>query len=232
MIPTYDVTPVVPSPLPACDMPKHDDISEEGFGGFRGTWFIGRAHMRGAEETLRRETEVLDWLDRVSRDADMFEKLALAIENQDADVFSDDAVTQDVRDGLNELAVPPSEFDPLGGLEVGVAGLSVALSAVGCLTAASCRSHATENSWSDCPVVFFSAHAWRVEQFAGLIAAQDCGLDSDRGMLTIYGASVRDTHRLAEQILADRARIWRRPEHLRRFRAPRQGFTQMELGDS
>lgn len=39
-------------------------------------------------------------------------------------------------------------------MEVGVAGLSLALTALGCLSVASCRSH-PERSWSPVPVVVF-----------------------------------------------------------------------------
>ena len=72
----------------------------------------------------------------------------------------------------------------------------------------------TLHSWSNCPVVFFAAPAWRVEILAGLIASERCGLDADRNMLTIYAASVSDLHNLAQRILAERGRFRRRPDHL------------------
>ena len=57
-------------------MPKRDDITEEGFGYFRGTWFIGRVRWRDAEQTVRREADVLEWLDDVAHTAEMFDTLA------------------------------------------------------------------------------------------------------------------------------------------------------------
>lgn len=47
MIPAADIKPDVPSPLPNCSMPSADEISEEGFGGFRGTWWIGHLPLKG-----------------------------------------------------------------------------------------------------------------------------------------------------------------------------------------
>ena len=71
---------------------------------------------------------------------------------------------------------------PLDGLEVGVSGLCHALSALGCLTAASCRAHPGPHSWTECPVVLFRAETWRVELLADLISAEGCGLGEDRDM--------------------------------------------------
>ena len=140
-------------------------------------------------------------------------------------------LTPEIRQGLERVVIPDSDYDPLDGLEVGVAGLSLALSAVGCLTAASCRSHPTEHSWSDYPVVLFAAPPWRVEILAQMLAPERCGLGAGRDMLSIYAASVRHMHNLAERILAERARLRRRPEHLKPRRTPRRRWGQMQLGD-
>jgi hypothetical protein len=110
-------------------------------------------------------------------------------------------------------------YVPLDGLEIGVAGLAHALASVGCLTAASCRSHVSDRSWSDCPVVFFAAPAWRLELLADLIAAAGCGLEADRGMLPIVAPSIVHMHALGEKIVAERGSFRRKPDH---WRSPRR----------
>lgn len=229
MIPIADVTPTVARPLPSCEMPKAEDISEEGFGYFRGTWFIGRVRLRDAEAVIRHETDVLAWLDHVASDAQAFELLAKAIEDADADSLPEPLRAEAIRTGLHGFLVDPADLDPLEGLEIGVAGLSHALSAVGCLTAASCRGHHTDRAWSDHPVVFFAAPAWRVELLADLISSERCGIDADRGMLTVYAASVGDMHRLAERILSERDRFRRMPDHLRPPSRPQRDDRQTRL---
>lgn len=231
MIPTVEITPEIPSATPNCTLPPREEVSEEGFGSFRGTWFIGRVPLAEAEEIVREETEILNWLDRNAASPDDFEVLARAIETQEtADVAAD--LGREVPVGLDLLATDGGDVFPLNGLEVGVSGLCHTLSAVGCLTAASCRSHLKQRSWSNVPVVFFRAPTWRVERLMELIAAGRCGLGEDRGMLTIHAASVTDLHRLAERLLAERGRFRRMPDHLRPVRASQVGAEQLgfELG--
>ena len=97
-----------------------------------------------------------------------------------------------------------------GGLEIGVAGLTYVLSMVGFLTAASCRAHAGERSWSDCPVVLFGAHRWRA--VVGRICRHGAmWIGSDRGMLTVYVPSVADLMVLARQLFDRRSVFRRRP---------------------
>ncbi len=116
------------------------------------------------------------------------------------------------------------------GLEIGVAGITHALSAIRCLTAASCRSHISSHSWSDCPVVFFAAPAWRLELLAELIAAARCGLRADRNMLSIVAPSITHMHGLAQSIVAERGRFRRKPDHWRsRLLSHRPPQTQLEL---
>jgi hypothetical protein len=85
----------------------------------------------------------------------------------------------------------------------------------GCLTAASCRWHSRDRSWSDCPVVFFAAPAWRLELLAELIADTGCGLHADRGVLAIYAPSIVQVHALGERIVTERGRFRRKPDHWR-----------------
>lgn len=85
MIPQADITPSVPSPLPTCTMPAREDITEEGFGYFRGTWLVGRVPVSEAHATVAYESEVIDWLDQVASSAEDFELLASAIEAGETD---------------------------------------------------------------------------------------------------------------------------------------------------
>ncbi len=227
MIPTADVTPRVPSPLPTCTMPSADEITEEGFGYFRGTWWIGRVPVDEAQATLTEEAEIIHWLDRVATTPDEFELLASAIENQYDGELPEALHTAAVATRFEGFLGDVNDGAPLEGLEIGVAGLTHALSAIQCLTAASCRWHISTRSWSDCPVVLFAARQWRLEILADLIAAEGCGLGQDRGMLTVYGASIRGTHRLAQRILDERRRFRRMPDHWRRPpRPPRSRHVQ------
>jgi hypothetical protein len=203
-------------------MPKPDEISDEGFGYFRETWFIGHVSVAQATVTLREEAEILDWLDDMAAGPDDFEQLAAAIENNDRDLITEPLLSAALRGGLGRFLVDDDDVAPLSALEIGVAGLTHALSTVRCLTAASCRWHMTERSWSDCPVVFFAAPPWRVDILAEIVAAEGCGLGTDRDMLTVYAASIRETHRLAGRILTERGRFRRKPDRWRGFRDPYQ----------
>lgn len=212
MIPTTDVRPDIPDPLPAAGMPRSDEISEEGFGGFRSTWVLGRVPIDEAAEVLAEEARLIAWLDDVARTAEEFEALATTIESGESADMSQALEDRATRAGLDSVMGTPGDLAPLGDLEIGVGGLVHTLSAIGCLTAASCRSHATDRSWSDCPVVYFAAPAWRLKILAELIGDAECGLGTDRGLLTIVAPSIRQMHRLAELIVRERQRFRRRPD--------------------
>jgi hypothetical protein len=210
-------------------MPERDEITEEGFGGFRGTWLIGHVRVAEAETVVRHEAEIIRWLDSTANDAQTFEVLATAIEHQDVESLPDSVRTPALDEALKRYILDGGEGGPLGGLEIGVAGLTVALSALRCLTAASCRGHASTRSWSPWPVVFFAAPQWRLERLAELIASEQCGLESTRDMFTVYGASIRDTHRLAKRLLAERAAFRSKASKWHGSRRPRASVEQMTL---
>lgn len=206
VIPKVDFDPKVADPLPGCRWPRTDEISEEGFGFFRGTWFLGRVRVDEVSAILLEEAKFIAFLDLVCGSPEEFEVLATSLEEG-----SFEAVPEPLRQraratagsyDIEESEDPPLELD---GLEIGVAGLTHALSAVGCLTAASCRSHCTERTWSDCPVVFFAAPDWRVKVLAKFVKDAGCGLDADRDMLKVYAASVRQMNRLGQMLFDQRA---------------------------
>lgn len=194
-------------------MPTADEISEEGFGGFRDTWYIGHVSKADLEAILREEAELMRIVDVVAATSDEFEELASAIEGRDLESLPEHLREAAMKEGL--AACVDEDLAPLDGLELGVAGLAYALSSVGCLTAASCRWHIRDRSWSDCPVVLFATPPWRLELLAELIADAGCGLAADRGMLAIYAPSIVRMHALGERIVAERGRFRRKPDHWR-----------------
>ncbi len=228
MIPIVRIDAEIPSPLPECTMPTEEEISEEGFGFFRGTWYIGSVSIADAQFTLRDEAALIRLLDAVASSPDEFEELAAAIEGNDVDGLPESPRLAAIDHGVEGLV--DEDLAPLDGLEIGVAGITHALSAIRCLTAASCRSHISSHSWSDCPVVFFAAPAWRLELLAELIAAARCGLRADRNMLSIVAPSITHMHGLAQSIVAERGRFRRKPDHWRsRLLSHRPPQTQLEL---
>lgn len=227
MIPSYSVVPEIS--LPAgddCGYPTSDEISDEGFGYFRGTWWLGHVPLSDARHTVEFERDLVAALDALAEDEHEFEDLAAAVEHLEP---GDGDVPLLLRDTPVEGLVRPivDGDSPLGGLEVGVAGLTYALSTVGFRTAASCRAHEGAKSWSESPVVLFGAHKWRAVLLAELAAEAGCGIGQDREMLTVYAPSVRNLMSLAEAVLAKRAGFRSRPKtssgsELRAEEPPRQ----------
>lgn len=209
MLPTYDVVPDIALPVGEdCGYPTRDQISDEGFGYFRGTWWIGPCRMADARETGSFERAVVAALDPLAGSDHEFEVLARAVE-----IFGPDSDWALELEGspIDEVVRPYVDDEtPLHGLEIGVAGLTYALSAVGFRTAASCRAHGA-NGWTDCPVVMFGAHKWRAVLLAQLAVEAGCGIGQDRGMLTAYAPSIRNLMSLAEAVIARRASFSSKP---------------------
>jgi hypothetical protein len=224
VVPVYDVS--VDIDLPAgenCGYPTRDEISEEGFGYFRGTWWIGPARLGEAREAIAFERDVVEALDLMAPDEDRFDVLARRVENLD----DDDDVAELAGTPLEDVAHPYlGEGSPLHGLELGVAGLTYALSALGFRTAASCRGH-RRGGWTDCPVVLFGGHRWRAVILAGLAGETGCGIGQDRGMLTVYGPSIRQLIALAQTMVEKRGRFKAKPGN---FRSESAASQQPTLG--
>jgi hypothetical protein len=135
MIPAQDIEADVPSPLPEAGMPDPEEVSEEGFGGFRDAWYIGHVAKADMEAILREEVELMRIVDAVAATPEEFEELASAIEGCDLESLPEQLHEAAMREGL--AACVDEEIAPLDGLELGVAGLAYPLGSVGCLTAAS-----------------------------------------------------------------------------------------------
>jgi hypothetical protein len=227
VIPSYSVVPEID--LPAgdnCGYPTSNAISDEGFGYFRGTWWLGRVPLSDARQTVKFERDLVAALDALADDEQEFEDIAAAVEHIEPD---DGVVPLLLRDTRVEGLVRPfiEDGSPLGGLEIGVAGLTYVLSTVGFRTAASYRAHTGGHTWSDWPVVLFGAHKWRAALLAALAAEAGCGMGQDRDMLTVYAPSIRNLMSLAEAVLAKRTSFRSRPgtpsgSKLRVEESPRQ----------
>lgn len=180
-------------------MPKADEISEDGFGFFQDTWLIRNVPVGDAWDVVSVESIIAEVVDGLAKDEDDFERLAGAAECAGVHDPGED-LTDDEREALAEVV---SDIPELGGLELGVAGLTHALATVGILPAASCRSH-VERSWSDAPVVLFAATEFRARALQPLVEESGCTfvLDENRSeLLVVRGRSIANTMALAELIL-------------------------------
>src|SRR4051812_45373317 len=113
MIPVARVSPSVPSPLPMCAMPARGDITEEGFGYFRGTWYIGRATHAEARDVMSDERAIIDWLDQAARGPAEFERLATAIEKGDTDALEEAVERVPMSSRVNEALSSGEELGVL-----------------------------------------------------------------------------------------------------------------------
>jgi hypothetical protein len=113
MIPMVDIDVEVPSPLPECAMPREEEISEEGFGFFRATWYIGHVSTADAQYTLREEADLMRVIDAVGSTPEEFEELASAIEGNELDLLPDtlrDAASEQGLEGLLDEDLRPARW--------------------------------------------------------------------------------------------------------------------------
>jgi hypothetical protein len=225
IVPHYDIE--LDASLPETAeylLPRGNEITEEGFGFFRDTWAIPRLLRTEACAIIKAERTLLEVADRVASTADEFEAVCAALESGDDNVlpdgFDSGAAHAEIEPNISE------EVSLLGGLDLGVAGLVAALSAIGGIrTAASCRSHGSR-SWSPHPVVLFAADRYRAERLQPLVQATGCGFAIDGArpqLLCIVAPSVSNLAALAATVL-DSAATFRRPRG-----SKKQGSTQLDL---
>lgn len=206
MIPRIDlpVDPSFPEGVPM-GMPPEDEVSEEGYGFFRGVWDISGVTHEEARAMVEEERRLAHLVDQMSTTPKEFEAIATAVEDGAPDSlppgFSDQypgsEILEIVGDGDRDEGV-------LDSLEIGVAGLSYALSSIGCFPAASCRSHASARSWSDRPVIYFAAERPTVHWLAPLVRDSGCGFGDGSGhgeLLFVEAPSISGLMDLANQIL-------------------------------
>jgi len=184
--------------------PKGDDLSEEGFAYFRGTWLIRGVGVREAKEVIANELVLLELAERLADNPEEFDVVAGALEDDESEALPEQ-LTQRV--AFKEIQ-PHLGSDPqLGGLELGVAGLVYALSAVGCWPAASCRGHPNEHAWADHPVVYKACDSHRVSVLQPMVEAAGCGFGIDPSrpdLLFVEAKSIREMMSLAQLVVVVR----------------------------
>ncbi|WP_392507878.1 hypothetical protein ACF3NT_13855 [Naumannella halotolerans] len=184
-------------------VPKPCEIDEEGFGDFRGVWPIAKATTRLTADVIEDERVAAEYVDAHASTPEEFEKLARQIESYSP--------------SLDESEAPDlgPRWDGLESLELGVAGLTYALSNAGFYPAASCRSHEGDRSWSPNPVVLFAGDKPRAVLLQPLVRESGCGLRADctRGdFLCVYAPSIRETMTLATAIYENRVSFRKLPK--------------------
>ncbi|GGW68498.1 hypothetical protein CP966_24730 [Streptomyces galilaeus] len=208
MIPTVDmdVDPAFPADL-TMGLPDEEDVAEdEGYGCFRDVWTIGEVSRDEAVRMIEEERRLITLVDQASRTHAEFEAMAQAVEAAELDYLPAGYVAQHPNSELVRVVGDNAEDgSPLDALELGVAGLSYALASVGCFTAASCRSHCSDDSWSDRPVIFFAAERSTAEWLTPLVRQSGCGYadGSKRGdrLLTVEAPSITNFMDLANRIV-------------------------------
>ncbi len=132
------------------------------------------------------------------------------------DARSPDAPTFDAmaRDLFDRDQSPDSPWSMVGELEFGVAGLVVALSAAGCVTASSCRGHVHEHD--AVPYVLFRCDPDRAASVARACTTIGCGFGDVADMLVIHGYSVAALLDLADLLVERRAEFDRIPASVER----------------
>jgi hypothetical protein len=206
VIPVVDieVDPSFPANV-ALGLPPEDEIDEEGYGFFRGVWDIGDVSHEEAVAMVKEERHLSNLVDRAALTHVDFEAIANALESNDPDSLPAGFVAEHPESEIVELVGDGYTAEPLlGSLELGVAGLSYALTSIGCFTAASCRSHLSDHSWSPRPVVYFAAERPTVHWLTPLVRDTGCGFDdgSSHGRLLIVEApSITNFMDLASRIL-------------------------------
>ena len=91
----------------------------------------------------------------------------------------------------------------LWGLDPGVAGAVMALSAAGCVTSSSCNGGCFgDPHHEDCPVIAFCARPWSVPVLLESAEAVGVGLVNGlEGLLLVYANDIRQMLRFAEELI-------------------------------
>jgi hypothetical protein len=174
-------------------MPSEDEIADGAIGHFRGVWPLHDVRPEDAAAVVANEQAAVRALDAHATDAREFDRLARALEARPP--------------GNDEVA---GDRVDLGGLEVGVAGLSYALAAIGCVPAASCRGHLGDDAWSYHPIVFAAVDRPHAEWLLPRVRRARCGFGIGAGrenLLAIRASSILETMALAASVLREAAII-------------------------
>jgi hypothetical protein len=206
--------------------PKRSEILDEGFGNFRDIWTILDVPVGETRRLIAEEQQLAELVDELATDETTFELLARSLERGD-----DDSRLSAEQHAVLDPYLADNESVPLEGLELGVAGLTHALSSVRLFPAASCRGHCGPHAWSDVPVVYVAADRFHSERLQPLLARAGCGFtidDARPDLLVVGGRSIRDTMRLAQLVVEHRG-DFKRPSTPRKSTAKTATTEQLPL---
>jgi hypothetical protein len=189
VIPEYDVTPAIDVDYASLRVLTAYQVVE-GFAVVRDYQPLIDVGWDDARECVEAEAR---WLDRAAKapTAEEFDRILSCAAEEEA----------------------PDDFDWLfRGLDVGVAGLTLVLSAACYVTCFSCRTHPSR-AGDHMPQVIMAAEPQRVRVLAGHAERAGCGVESmDGGLVCVYAASVRHLHALAQAMLDARAELEELPQ--------------------
>jgi hypothetical protein len=207
MIPVLDYAPDATIPRDASFwMPSEDDIpDDEGIGYFRNVWMILNEPEDVTKHVIETESDLIALVDRLTVSVEEYEIVATIIERGYTGTHPSGQLGELIRaEAPDIMERAPDDELPLYDLELGVAGLSYALSTVGAVPVASCRGH--EGGWSDQPVVFVALDEQRARWLQPLLRESGCGFHISRNreeFLVIDGPSIQHTNTLARRIVRE-----------------------------
>lgn len=187
-------------------LPSPAEIEDDGvIGYFDGTWNLVGVSTEDAQTVVACEQAGLLALNAIATDGPSFERYAQILDTRNPDFGCMDGEEEVM---FEEMATHADlETFDLARLEIGVAGLSHALSAIGCVPAASCRGHVLDHTpWAEHPVVYAAINRPLAKWLQPLVAASSCGfgLDDNRGgLLVIQAELIVDSIDLADRILTE-----------------------------
>ncbi|MFE2486112.1 hypothetical protein ACFXGR_23000 [Streptomyces mirabilis] len=207
MIPALDYTPDADIPHDASFwMPSEEDIpDDEGIGYFRNVWMLLNEPEDVTRHVIETESDLITLVDHLTVSVEEYEALATIIDKGYSGKHPPGRLGHIIRTEAPELLEIAADDElPLYDLELGVAGLSYALSTVGAVPVASCRGH--EGGWSDQPVVFVALDEQRARWLQPLLRESGCGFHISRNreeFLVIDSPSIQHTNALAQEIVRE-----------------------------
>lgn len=205
MIPLTRIEPCFEVPTGA-RLPDEDEVSEEGFGFFRGVWLIGRTPADEIDAIAAWETGAVDAVSRCASTPEDFDRIARVLEDQTFDEPVDlerdyDFLTPGVRSILEPHLADAAEM--LDGLDLGMASLVLVLNTAGFMTAASCRGHVGSTAWTESPVVHLAGERGHLLALRDDVLAVGGGLErsgNGKGLVRLCLPSVSSAMELAHRV--------------------------------
>lgn len=189
--------------------PAPDELDDtDGVGFFRDVWRIHPSPVSEIRDLIRWERTVVHRISGLSASVEEFDYLAGIIESFYTD--GDSSIADEYPEVSTAQEAPLQrclDHAPrlLDGIDLGVAGLVESLSAVGFVTAASCRGHVGPAPWAEGPTVIFGGDRDRVFALKQAVLQNACGLEdasgNGPGLVVVRAPSVIAAMNLAESLL-------------------------------